>query len=1084
MNDNEMRDALYRAVHEEFVGPMDPMSTEEIRLNPKKAYPAGVLHPKGAEIVDMLEDVVDEEDFPASVFDQVGHGVIVESKSSSLSDEEEPVSLSNAELQSAISLTVSVKEGDILDILVNAGRYESSGSDGKPLFKRVPIVHEFKEIAVPSSGKRTKELAIPDTRLSVLLVYRYGLPSGDSVVTVALKNDERSDDPYKCEAESCYFQVGFSLRSKKSFSPLPADLGDKAFETEEELCSRLIYSEIKNYAIGHGCAADWSGADSSPMTVCTKTIPMSEVRPTMSRVPALDGVSFDMHLLGDEARWKEAKASLEALCFEYSRWIGGIDSEASSFDEEWKREAANINVSACRAALDRMWKGLRILDEDPIALRAFQLANKAMLIQHIHYSVVSNACDHFEEEREGLRVWRPFQIAFLLMNIESMVDPESDDRRILDLIWFPTGGGKTEAYLGLSAFSLVLERLKRESCLGTSIIMRYTLRLLSSQQFSRAASFICALEVMRRANPEMLGERRFSIGFWVGGSASPNNWDSAVRIFKALRNGSATEGSIPVTQCPWCGAPMGGGGEGYKKERNRDKKRDGKEYLIFVCPNEDCDFHDRKNPLPLMVVDDEIYFEPPSLLLGTVDKFATVPFRPKSYAIFGIDGAGNRIHSPKLIIQDELHLISGPLGSMAAHYETLISDLCRDTRGGSEIGPKVVASTATVSRAKEQCHELFACGRENVSQFPPSGVSYRDSFFARLDGEGDGRRYVGIYAPNISFATASIKLYTQLLWEPFTWELEDECEMDRYWSVVGYYGTTRELGQALTWTASDIPERLYEKRKKFGLKRKGRYLNEVIELTGRKDAPEVRDGLDRLALKRSEHGCVDLCLATNMISVGLDVPRLGTMVVAGQPKETSEYIQATSRVGRSGDSRGIVFVLYGATRPRDRSHYENFRNYHESFYQHVEPSSITAFCAQVRKRALAGTVFGLYRSKNPGMEMPDDPDEDMLDWLYGVLQKRVEKVDSDEVDDMLDQLDEIVKEWRSNSYARWSTVNPEPFAESEEALPLMHPYGGRTNINWGDSSFEAPLSMRSVDKECKVAIVGRYPSESDEEDGK
>ncbi len=1056
---------------------MDPLSEETLEwVRPKNAYSVGVLYPVGSEFSEIPDEDESVSGGEVATGDKA-QGVAMGSKMESLSDEEEPIALSNADYQSAISLTIRVNNKDLLNIEVSAGRYGKELVGEKLVFKREPIMWSVSGFELPSERKKVTSIDIPKTMLVVMMVYRYAINENSSVITVALRNSKKSTNPKSCDTKDCYFQCGFSLKSNLGFEPLPSDDGAEAL-TEEELSSKLIYSGIANYAIGHGCAADWSDEEPRPITIRTEMIPQSEVRPTMSSVSELDPKAFDMNMLANPGRWDEAERSISSLINAYRKWIEGLEEKALEFDD-WRKVAAERNVSNCQQCLNRIDVGFDTLKINRKARMAFHLANEAMLNQYLHYRVVANEADEIDKPADGQRFWRPFQIAFLLMNVNSMVDSDSEDRGLLDLIWFPTGGGKTEAYLGLSAFTLILERLNGEVCEGATILMRYTLRLLSSQQFSRAASLICALEVMRRDNPDLLGAKRFSIGFWVGAAASPNSWSEALKIYKDLRSGKQMEKSIPVVQCPWCGRRMGERGEGYQITRNRDKSRDGDKYLKFVCMNSNCDFSSKDFDLPLKVVDDEIYHEPPSLLLGTVDKFAIIPYRPKSYRIFGISEDGERKHAPKLIIQDELHLISGPLGSMVASYETLISELCtiRDY-GGKERKPKIVASTATVSRAKEQCHELFACGKENVKQFPPSGISHDDSFFARLDAVGRGRRYIGLYAPNISFATASIKLYTQLLWESNSWELEDSEQRDPYWTIIGYYGTTRELGQALTWTTSDIPERLYEKRRTYPDGRK-RYLDRVVELTGRKDAPEVRRDLSSLTIKFTEQNnrSIDLCLATNMISVGLDVPRLGVMVVAGQPKETAEYIQATSRVGR-GDAKGVVLTLYGTTRPRDRSHYENFRNYHESFYQHVEPSSATAFCEQVRERALPGVLFGMYRAERPDAKNPNNPDPAILDDICKRIECRVGRVDVAEKEKAASQLAGIIEEWKSQDYSAWESLKEFPDAP----LPLMHPLGGKEHEEWLGRSFEVPTSMRSVDEECKVSIIGWYPSGVDEED--
>ena len=1076
MHDDEMRDSLYRAVYEEFAGPMDPLSEEKLEwVRPKNAYSVGVLYPMGSE----FSEVPDEDESVVEGGDTTGdgsQGVVIGSKMGSLSDEEEPIALSNADFQSAISLTIAVADGDEVGIVVSAGSYSKELEDDKQTSKRKPIMWSVDAAELPTERNKIVRLDVPETMLAVVMVYRYRIDGESSVITVALRNTKKSLNPKSCDTKDCYFQCGFSLTSELGFEPLPSSSRHVEGASEEDLSNRLIYSGILNYAMGHGCAADWSDESPHPKTIRTEMIPQSEVRPTMASVSELDPSAFDMNMLADADRWGEAAKSIESLIEAYAAWIDGIESESLSFSG-WMKDAANRNVGECKRCLQRIQSGYGTLARNETARRAFHLANEAMLSQHLHYRVVANEADTIEQPADGMRFWRPFQIAFLLMNINSMTDPYSEERELLDLIWFPTGGGKTEAYLGLSAYTLILERLNGERCEGTTILMRYTLRLLSSQQFSRAASLICALEVMRRNDPDLLGSRRFSIGFWVGGAASPNSWKEALEIHKELRGGKQPEKSIPIVQCPWCGHQMDERGKDFRVTRNTDKRRDGEKYLKFVCGNPECDFSSKEFDLPLKVVDDEIYYEPPSLLLGTVDKFAIIPYRPKSYGIFGIDENGSRKHAPKLIIQDELHLISGPLGSMVASYETLIDDLCTvKGKDGVERKPKIIASTATVSRAKEQCHELFACGKDRVKQFPPSGLSYDDSFFARLDRKGRGRRYIGLYSPNISFATASIKLYTQLLWEPNSWELEDDEARDPYWTVIGYYGTTRELGQALTWTTSDIPERLFEKRRSFPDGRK-RYLNNVVELTGRKDAPEVKRGLDDLTIKYPDKRSVDLCLATNMISVGLDVPRLGVMVVAGQPKETAEYIQATSRVGR-GSAKGVVFTLYGTTRPRDRSHYENFKNYHESFYQHVEPSSATAFCEQVRERSLPGVLFGMYRAVKPCEKDPNRPDEDVLEAIRARIEQRINRVDDAETGEASKQLEGIIEDWGSQEYNTWDSLKEYPDAP----LPLMHPLGGKEHEEWLGRSFEVPTSMRSVDEECKVSIIGWYPTGDDEEE--
>lgn len=1085
MQDNIMRDSLYRAVYENFVGPFDRSFSGVEVSNPKApnaGYAAGVLFPAGVELQDVPDENSETDDGERSVSSNTAV-MQSESCSGTIESTDEPISLSNANSQSAISVTVRLPRMAKISIAVNAATYSEEKEGSKTVYRRNPISWSA-DACPPSAANSPQRLPIPTTDLEVMLVHRYEMESDSAVLTIALRNKKRSKDPRRAQLQSCYFQCEFAVEALGGFLPIEpfGSMGGSSL-TRDELSSALIYSEVHNYALGHGCSVEWNDHKPSPTRIETKSLPVAEVHPTSAMVDELQDYSFSIDSFADSSQWTQTRRSLAALCEQYGIWIENVKLDAESKLTGWKLKAADSNLSDCDNCLNRMKEGLSILDNNATARRAFHLTNRAMFDQYLHYSISSGSKPSIESARSDGRSWRPFQIAFLLLNIKSMVQPDSLDHDILDLIWFPTGGGKTEAYLGLSAFTLILERLNNEPCNGTSIIMRYTLRLLSSQQFSRAAALICALENMRRSNPDELGETSFSIGLWIGRS-TPNHWEQAIAVYNKRKSGKrphSDDGDLIVTNCPWCGEPLllekkGDGPEpadgdyapGYKRDHLKSGPNKGTVILKIRCPNRNCAFHDEKHPLPLRIIDDDIYDNPPSLLLGTVDKFATIPYQEKSYSIFGINETGARVHRPKLIIQDELHLISGPLGSMVGCYETLISELCSERMlDGSAATPKIIASTATISKAKEQCGQLFGCDETHVAQFPPSGISYDDSFFARIDHNESGRRYVGVYAPNISPATASIRLYTELLWEPCTWKVAHEEERDPYWTVVGYYNTTRELGQALTWTSSDIPERLKQKRKQQE-SNKPRYLDRVLELTGRKDSFEVTEGLDSLSNRYPNSGQrpIDLCLATNMISVGLDVPRLGTMVIAGQPKETSEYIQASSRVGR-GNNKGIVFTLYSPTKPRDRSHYESFKSYHESFYQYVEPSSVTSFCKQVRTRALAGILVGLYRSLQPDRTSPKNPDDQVLRNLAELIVARISLIDPSETESARKELDIIIKRWESQEYIEWADycING-----PKEVLPLIHRAGAIEHRSWNGQSFPAPTSLRSVDKECDVAI--------------
>lgn len=625
-----------------------------------------------------------------------------------------------------------------------------------------------------------------------------------------------------------------------------------------------------------------------------------------------------------------------------------------------------------------------------------------------------------------------------------------------------------------------------------------TLRLLTAQQYERASAMICACDLIRKSHEDLFGRNRITIGLWVGSSTTPNKVSGAVKAYEKLYRG---EGSNPfvMLKCPWCGAQMGpvqkGKNQwelpGYRKVP-LGRRRFG---FAFRCRNHQCDFS--TEDLPLFVVDESIYEETPTLLLGTVDKFAMLPFRPNAQKIFGYEN-GVKKTSPDLIIQDELHLISGPLGSMVGHYETLIHELCTTRTASGDIHPKIIASTATISRAKEQCHALYGCDRDDVFQFPPSGLDAGNSFFAEEKRNQNGRRYVGILATGSSSdATTAIRLFASLLYGAKAMRVDSEKDRDPYWTNMGYYNSIRELGQAATWIRADIDQHLdvmYKRRfedKRYPTKeeyrKNRRYIWRDEELTSRISGSEVTASLANLGIrypgevdsegKIKEHP-IDICLATNMISVGLDVSRLGLMTVAGQPKTTSEYIQATSRVGRDAENApGLVFVLYRPGRPRDKSHYEQFRSYHSRVYCNVEPTSVTPFSAPVRERALHAIMVGMMRLESDDRfneDPPRFPDDGLIDKVRNVIENRVDDIDSEELDATLDRMEYILQCWEDWNPRKWEPAK-NPDWSYADPVPLMYSAGSHPNEAWGSRGIETPTSMRSVDASCEAEVLtNRY----------
>ncbi len=736
----------------------------------------------------------------------------------------------------------------------------------------------------------------------------------------------------------------------------------------DERLADLHYRDIAEYAVGHNVSTRADVADGECRRVHTEWMPhagVPRVEPS-----AIGGVEFGMEALGELDGAPAAGACLEPLVAQYRAWIEAQRAHAPTFSGR-RREVADELVRRAGGAADRIQAGIDLL-ADPDVLAAFRVANRAM-------AAAARRRRALEEGRQAHEVappaWRPFQLAYLLMNLRGIAAPAHDERDVVDLLFFPTGGGKTEAYLGLSAFTLVLRRLRHPGPAGRglSVLMRYTLRLLTLDQLGRAAALICALELERGQAPERLGEWPFEIALWVGRAATPNrmgrkgeNSDQSARV-KTLRHArdSSREPPLPLERCPWCGTPFRK--QSYRLHPNPSEPTD----LLVHCVDRRCDFS-RRRSLPIVAVDEPIYRRLPAFMIATADKFAALPWTGET-ACFFHGGAPDDPRPPDLIIQDELHLISGPLGTMAGLYETAIDGLCTRRTGGGAVRPKVIASTATVRLAQKQIQALF--DRREVEVFPPPGCDRRDSFFAReVSGSpADTRLYLGVAAqgrgPRVVFLRAMITLMAaaQAAWDAAAGAGVDPNPADPYMTAVAYFNALRELGSARRIVEDEIGARLlsYGERKRrneaAGLFANRRIAFEPVELTSRVGTADVAEAKRRLALDFTDDQRVDVALATNMISVGLDITRLGLMLVSGQPKTTSEYIQATSRVGRDPARPGLVVTLLNVHKPRDRSHYERFPAFHESFYRNVEATSVTPFSSRALDRGLPAVTVALAR---------------------------------------------------------------------------------------------------------------------------
>ena len=837
-------------------------------------------------------------------------------------------------------------------------------------------------------------------------------PTVSATMSVFLSNameeyNGRGPGSRDARCERMIFQASIRLDSKRgSFVDSGTTLDRRAL-MPDEVPLEMLYRERKVYARGYGCAANWDRRGTYPQFIFTETVPHYQSKRIDYELEGDSLLPNPINMVDvDKAESPQALYDLlHDISKKYHRWIVHEESQAKEINNDDFKDALTENVRKCKNAMNRIIDGLEML-RDPAnhdVYVAFKAANHAMLLQRLRYREAVRrsktgikTSKYLEVADSDKNTWRPFQMAFLLMSLRGIADPESDkgriDRSTADLLWFPTGGGKTEAYSALAAFAMILRRLRRGNSdgAGVSVIMRYTLRLLTIQQFERAATLICALEHMRRLDPNTLGDEPFLIGLWVGSKLTPNNPENSSEAISGTGNLERSGSPSQLVFCPWCGHDMSTANYCVDKKRTK--------WTIARCLDPGCDFYSRdpldiKRALPILTVDHDIYRRCPSMIIATVDKFARLPWKAESSSLFGIverhcdrcgyltrgsrheetwhyesDGKvvvqnAARLDPPDLIIQDELHLITGPLGTMVGLYETVVDYLCSFAAPGGR-HPKIVASTATIKGAEEQISRLFNV--KDTCVFP-SPVARPDNMFFWWESEADGRLYVGTSFSHRSSKFAFARLCAALLQRVH--EINDDNSIadavEPYWTLVAYFNSIRELGSAARLAEDDILENIKTLSKRSGNTQ--RKMSDTVEITGNVDGQRIRLIRKRLELDSTSDESIDMLLATNMISVGIDLNRLGLMTVAGQPKSVSEYIQATGRIGRRKGIPGAVFTMFNRYKPRDLSQYEDFVGDHSRLQQAVEPAALTPFSDPAVNRAIHAVFIAMIRHTIPGM---------------------------------------------------------------------------------------------------------------------
>jgi hypothetical protein len=1126
----DARDALIETLRYELLGPLEPQ--EEIDESPLSRYLIGMLAPFGTlvapeedESLDSAGGTEEDVDSPDVGSDQAGEMEATPPMSQALSPSS--IGMSCLVPGNVRRLVVTTRWGDYARLPEAKNEQENESpaedadadkGDGTPdeggkrkrrppqRWKRTPV--EATEIPVDlKAEKGLQRIRVRgDDEIYVEHVTR---PIGNAVaVSLFLVNRRERPEQGRPPADTWIFQPALEASCHGDANFLPREPEPLSSATDADMESNaLLFRNRREFAVGHGSAVTWKQHSSATATsIATSAQPQFEL-PQVQPQP-IEGASFDMQELAEASDGEALARLLRPLVEAYQQWIK-TKHEAIPHLPPDLQSTATDHLRLCDEAAKRVDGAIDLLRDDPVARQAFAFANTAMLLQRSHSEWASARQDDREHAPPSPTIagaWRPFQLAFILLTLRGIADPRHDERRLGDLLWFPTGGGKTEAYLGLAAFTVALRRRRPAPGFrpdaGVAVLMRYTLRLLTIQQFQRASTLLCACEVIRRADEKTWGSRRFSIGLWLGRQATPNRHEDSRRALTRLRMDESDDRSNPcqLESCPWCG-------ENLTRSDPKIWIDDGDAVRTRVfCPRAGCEFTRvaAEEGLPVVVVDEEIYRECPSLVIATVDKFAQMPWKGEVQALFGrVDRECSvcgfltpdtkhpsthkggtvrpceRLAPPDLIIQDELHLISGPLGTMVGLYETAVDTLARRSEDGQVIAPKLVASTATIRRAFEQIKSLF--DRE-LRVFPPLGLDPEDSFFAREvppSTTTPGRMYLGVMAPGKSMKTALIRTSAALLSGGAGLSSDDPDLADPYLTLVAYFNSLRELGGAIRLMDDDIRARL-DQLETRGLPRRNRPI--YAEMTSRVSSSEIPRLLRQL---KTPHNAprtadsplpLDAVLASNMISVGVDVNRLGLMTVLGQPKTTAEYIQATSRVGRQKTGPGLVVTIYNWVRPRDLSHLERFAHYHATLYRHIEAVSVTPFSSRARDRGLAGTFVAMHRLRGFLLAPEEaatkfDPASPEADLVQQEVLDRVADIigDPDIIDEVRRELKSLRDEWGDLAHQAlmygWRHPIPEDHPPPSEVL--MQPAEGGSYGHW-----RVPGSLREVEEPSLIYLKG------------
>lgn len=636
--------------------------------------------------------------------------------------------------------------------------------------------------------------------------------------------------------------------------------------------------------------------------------------------------------------------------------------------------------------ISRFQNGIKQIEYKDFVKKAFLCMNKTFQLK-------------LDGQTRNITGWRLFQIVFIVSMIGEVIRNEymEDDSLayadldVANLLYFPTGGGKTEAFLGITVFAMFFDRFRGKTH-GITAFLKYPLRLLAVQQLDRVLTIVMQANIIRKQNLEIASTTEFRVGFYVGKDNTPNKISTHEKL--SSRGGrqknldlllesdqeTLNEYYRFIDTCPCCGKKMVN--VRFNKERW---------VLEHICDNPEC----QASVLPLFIVDSEIYRYLPSIVVSTVDKMSLIGISNEFKALFGQVKSYCPIHGfstgknctcaesgctermqgvgyikdpiPTLFIQDEMHLIKESLGTFAAHYESFINYYAKKMVKPEHMKKiRFIGATATISMYQEHIRNLYHMEPRRFPCEYPSSKQGED--FYSYTNHDDITRIILGYAPYgrsiMDGMWESVYLMRVIVYQMilniassydnltklgFTASLEEYKNMIfEYWIELVYNNRKQDAIEL---------ENAFQNQANNKLSAKDFPLYVIKQMTSDVDFQSVRKTLFDIQENRKNLDSTNLILATSTISHGVDEDSFNIMYFFGMPNNNAEYIQAYSRTGRK--YTGIVIDIIRLMRVRDRSYLKNFVTFHQNKDDLVESVPINRWAKNAIYSTLPGVLSGV-----------------------------------------------------------------------------------------------------------------------------